>query len=386
MNAQEFTKKYYVDRKNTNCIKWDSEDAKGTIPAWIADADFKAPEKVVENLERKIAHGSYGYGFLPEDYYKEMIAWNKKVSGVTYKKDWIRFSKGAVNGLSQVINSLTKEKDAILINTPAYHPFPDTIKKTKRKIVESALTRKGSDFFLNFEDIEKKIIKNNVKAMILCSPHNPVGRVWTKQELETLFKITHKHKVLVISDEVHSELIMPGTKFIPSLLFKQYQNEIVTLNAESKTFSLALFAHCHIIVPNEKLRKKLDDYRSYHNMDSVNAYCGLSSYYAYKYGYEWLQGFKAVIYENYQYLKEELGNYCDIPKLEGSYLVYADFSKSLKKKTAYSFLKDDCKILVNPGEQFAKGYEKWARINLATSLDNVKKICSAIKKNLKDTK
>lgn len=386
MNAQEFTKKYYVERRNTNCTKWDIDDAKGTISMWIADADFKAPEKLVENLEKRIAHGAYGYGFLPKDYFKEMIAWNKKVSGITYKQDWIRFSKGAVNGLSQIINALTKEKDGILYNTPAYHPFPETIKVTKRKLVESKLIRKGCDFYFDFEDIEKKIIKNNVKIMILCTPHNPIGRIWTKKELETLFKITHKHKVIVVSDEVHSELIMPGSKFIPSLAFKQYQNEIITLNAESKTFSLALFAHCHIICPNEKFRKKIDEYREYHDMTDANALCGLSSYYAYKYGYEWLQGFKAVIYENYLYLKEHLGKYCDMPKLEGSYLVYADFSKSLKNKTAYNFLKEDCKILVNPGEQFAKGYEKWARINLATSLENVKKACSIIEKKLKDTK
>lgn len=385
MDTKEFTKKYYVDRKNTDCVKWDSEDAKGTIPMWIADTDFKAPEKLVENLEKKIAHGSYGYGFLPEDYYESMIEWNLKISNVEYKKEWIRFSKGAVDGLFHIINSLTSIKDAILINTPAYHPFLDTVKTTKRKAVLSKLIQKDDTFFLDYEDIEKKIVKNKVKMMILCSPHNPVGKVFSKEELAKLFKITHKYDVLVVSDEVHSELIMPGYEFVPSLTFKKYQNEIITLNAESKTFSLALFAHCHIIIPNAKLRKKLDEYCTCHNLNKVNAYCALSSYYAYKYGQEWLKGFKAVIYENYLYFKKAMAPYCEIPKLQGSYLVYADFSKSIKEGTAYDFFKDKCNILVNPGEQFATGFEKWARFNLATSLDNVKKACNRIKKQLKDT-
>ena len=383
MNNKEFTKNYYVNRKNTDCIKWDTNDALETLPMWIADADFKAPEKVVENLGKKIAHGSYGYGFLPKDYFEQMIKWNLKISKIEYKEEWIRFSRGAVNGLSQIINSLTNEKDGILINTPAYHPFVDTVNKTKRKVVLSPLSYQDGKFFMDYEDIEKKIEKNKVKMMILCTPHNPVGRVWTKIELEKLFKITHKHKVLVVSDEVHSELIMPGFEFIPSLLFKKYEKEIITINAESKSFSLALFAHCHIIVPNPKLRKKLDDYRIYHNLDNVNAFNGLSSYYCYKYGYEWLQSFNNVIYENYLYCKKALNNYCDIPELQGSYLIYCDFSKSIKEGSAYDFLKDKCKILANPGEQFAEGFEKWARLNLATSLANVKKATKAIKELIK---
>ena len=378
MEAKEFTKKYYANRKNTNCIKWDNEQALNKLPMWIADADFKSPEKVIEMLKKKLDEGSYGYEFLPKDYLDTMTKWNKDNSHVEYKKEWIRFSKGAIDGLCQIIYSLTKEKDAILICEPVYNPFKAIIKASKRKAVVSNLIYKDNAFKMNFNDIENKIVKNKVKMMILCSPHNPIGRVWKKDELEQLFKIAHKHKVLVVSDEVHSELIMPGHEFIPSLSFERYQNEIITINAESKTFSLALFAHCHVIIPNEKLRNIFDAYQDAHHITIPNAFNGLSSYYGYKYGKDWLDGFKKTIYENYLYMKKHLSKYCDMPELEGTYLVYANFSKSIKDKTAFDFIYNKANIFPNAGETYGKGYEKWVRFNLATSLNNVKKACKLI--------
>ncbi len=383
MDAKEFTKKYYIKRENTNCVKWDVEKAKSKLPMWVADADFKAPEQVVDNLAKKIKEGTYGYGFLPNDYFDVMINWNKKISNITYKKDWIRFSKGAIDGLTHIICSLTNEGDGILMTTPIYHHFFHTIKNTKRRLVESELLNNNYHFEMNFTDIEEKIVNENVKLMILCSPSNPTGRVWTKKELSKLFDICAKHNVIIVSDEVHSELIMPGNTFIPSLSFKKYQNNIITLNAESKTFSLALFQHAHIICPNKEWLKKIDEYQNYHDISSPNAFNGLSSYYAYIYGQDWLDGFKNTIYENYLYFKEELKDYCDLPQLEGSYLIFADFSKSLKKKNAAKFLDEKCGILTNAGADFKGTYTSYARINLATSLTNVKQAVKLIKENIK---
>ena len=384
MNAKEFTEKYYVKRNNTDSIKWDDQEAEGKLPMWIADADFRLDDKVIEMLNKRISHGSFGYSYLPEDYFETMINWNKDISNVTYKKEWIRFSSGAINGLTQVICSLTNEKDAILMTTPIYHHFFHTIKTTKRKLVESSLNKEGTYFSMNYKDIENKIVKNNVKMMILCSPCNPVGRIWTKEELEKLFAITHKHNVIVVSDEVHGELVMPGYKFIPSLTLKKYQNDIITLNAESKSFSLAMFSFSHIICPNKKYRNKIDEYQKYYDIQSPNGFNGLATYYCYKYGKEWLQGFNNTVYENYLYVEKHLSKYCEMTKLEGSYLLYLDFSKSIKEGSAYEFLKDKCNILVSSGEQFKKGYDKWARLNLATSLANVKKACTNIEKELKN--
>lgn len=378
MEAKEFTKRYYTNRSNTNSFKWDNEKAIGKLPMWVADTDFKAPKEVIESLKKKLDEGSYGYGFLPKDYFEKMINWNKEISNIVYKKEWIRFSKGAIDGIVQLINSLTKKKDAILICEPVYNPFREIIKANERKVVVSNLINDNHHFKMDFKDLEEKIIKHKVKMMILCSPHNPVGRVWTKKELEQLFAITHKYQVLVISDEVHCELIMPGNRFIPSLKFKKYQDEIIALNAESKTFSLALFFHCHVIIPNKALREKFDKYQEAHHCASPNAFNGLSAYYSYQYGRDWLDGFNKTIYENYLYLKKRLAKYCEVPELEGSYLLYADFSKSIKEESAFDFIYNKANVFTNAGETYGKGYEKYVRFNLATSLSNVKKACKQI--------
>lgn len=384
MNYQEFTKRYYVNRKNTNCAKWDAPMVKDTIPMWVADADFKAPEKVVENLEKRIKHGSYGYSFLPTDYLDAYIKWNKEISGITYKKDWVRYSKGAVDGLTHVICALTKQKDAILMCTPIYHHFFFTLDNTNRKLVTSPLINNDNYFTMDYKDIEEKIVKNKVKLFIFCSPCNPVGRVWKKEEIEKLLEITHKHNVIVVSDEVHSELIMPGFKFIPTLSFKKYQNDVITLNAESKTFSIALFQHSHIVCPNKEYRDKIDDFQKFMDITHPNGFNGLASYYCFKYGKDWLSGFNDTIYHNYKYLCKELSPYVDILPLEGSYLAFVDFSKVIKgKTTAFKYLKDKCHVYTNAGEAFSPGYEKWARINLATSLSNVKKAVKQIKDSIK---
>lgn len=380
MEAKEFVEKYYVNRKNTNCVKWDAKEIKDTLPMWVADADFKAPEKVIENLNKRISHGAYGYSFLPNDYLDTYIKWNKDISNITYKKEWIRFSKGAIDGLTHIICALTKEKDAILMTTPIYHHFFHTLNNTKRKLVTSSLINTNNYFTMNYEDIERKIIKNKVKLIIFCSPCNPVGRVWKKDEIEKLLEIAHKHKVIVVSDEVHSELIMSGYKFTPTLSFKKYQDDVITLNAESKTFSLALFSHSHIVCPNKKYRDKIDTFQKYMDIQNPNGFNGLASYYCFKYGKDWLDGFKNTIHENYKYFYKELSSYIDIVPLEGSYLLFADFSKVIKgNKRAFDYLKDECGIYTNAGENFSKGYEKWARINLATSPSNVKKAVKQIK-------
>lgn len=379
MQAKEFIQKYYVKREHTNCVKWDNPNAKGKLPLWVADADFKIPEEIIDKMAERIKHGSFGYSYLPDDYYEVFAKWNKEKSNITYKKEWIRFSKGAIDGLTQVICALTKENDAVLMTTPIYHHFFYTLENTKRRLIESPLINNNYHFEMDFKDIEAKIIANNVKLMIFCSPCNPTGRVWNKDELKQLFEITKKHNVIVVSDEVHSELIMPSYQFIPSLAFKEYEDNIITLNAESKTFSLALFQHAHIICPNKEWLDKIDAYQKYHDNKDPNAFNGLASYYAYKYGSNWLSGFINTIYENYIYFKEEMKDYCDLPILEGTYLIFPDFSKSLKNINAYNFLYDKCNILVNDGNSFGKGHSSCVRINLATSLDNVKEMVRRIK-------
>ena len=368
----------YVKRNNTNSIKWDVDKAKGVLPMWIADMDFKTDERLIKELNKHINHGAYGYSMIPNDYYDVYISWYKRRNNVSYKKDWIRFSPGAVNGLKQCIKSFTKENDAILITTPVYPPFFYSIKETKRKLVTSKLLLKDNYFSFDYQDIEKKFKNQKVKMMILCNPHNPGGRVWKKGEIEELLELCKKYKVLMISDEVHSDIIMPDQIFTPALSFKKYQDNIITLNSLSKTLNLAMFHHSHVLIPNEKLRNKFDKFQEEIFANSPNNFNLLPTYYGYKYADKYVDELCETIYENYNYLKKRLGKYIDILSLEGTYLIFINLDKYCKN--AAEFLYQKAKIYANPGESFGKGYDTWARLNLATSKANIKKACDQILK------
>lgn len=380
MNTKDFTKKYYTKRKNTDCVKWDNPDVKNKLPMFIADMDFKTEPKIIEALQKRIKHGSFGYSFLPKDYYDIVSNWNKKRNGLTIKKDWVRFSKGAVDAIYQIIYAFTNPKDNILITTPVYPPFSDSITKTNRTLITSKLILNNSLFTFDYDDIEHKIIEKNIKMIILCSPHNPLGRVWTKTELTRLLRITSKHNVLVLSDEVHSDIIMPKYKFIPTLKLKEYQNTVISISSASKTFSLAIFNHCHIFIPNKELRDTFDKYQQENHRQAVNILDAYPTYYGYKYGEKWLEDVIKVIEENYNYLTKRLKPYLSFLPLQGTYLMFIDFSKYTKN--GYKFLYDKCNIVPNPGETFCKDYSCWVRLNLATSLDNIKKACDQIENTL----
>ena len=381
MNNREFEKKYYNDRKKSNSVKWTVGRENNSLPMWIADMDFRPDERIVKALTEFIEYGDYGYANLPGDYYETVIKWNIDRHNLKLEKEWIRFSKGAIDGLYQIIYALTKENDGIMINTPVYHPFKQTIKTTKRKLVESKLINNNGYFTFNFKDIEEKFKKENVKAIILCSPHNPVGRVFKNGELEELLDLCHKYHVLVISDEVHNDIIMPDQEFVPTLSFKKYQNETIVLTAVSKTFSFPVYAHCHIVIPSKTLRAKFDKYQEVTHRASVNAFNALTTYYGYKYGADWIDQVNNIVFENYNYFYSKLSKYFEITPLEGSYLIFVNIGKFNKNKSAADYLIEQCHIVTNAGEAFGgKQYKNWVRVNLATSLANVKKAVKELEK------
>lgn len=381
MNNKEFTKKYYIDRKKSNTVKWNNYKKDKVLPMWIADMDFKCDERVIEALNKHIETADFGYSNLPEDYYKVFNDWHLKRNNIEYKQEWIRFSKGAVDAMNQIIHSFTKQGDEILINTPLYPPFKATIKQCKRKVVECKMINNDGYFLFDYKKIEKMFKERKIKMLMLCSPHNPVSRVFKQGELEELFELCHKYHVLICSDEVHSDIIMPDQKFIPALSFKKYQDDIISIIAASKTFSLAVFSHCHIVIPNEKLRRKLITYQQDHHLGSVNVFNALPTYYNYKYGEEWLDSLNNVIFENYNYFRKELSQYLEMTTLEGSYLIFVNF-KGYYEGNVSEYLKKNCHIWLNDGETFDPKYKDWARVNLATSLENVKLAVRNIKKIL----
>ena len=375
MDVAEFCARYAVERKGTNSLKWDALDERfgdpDLIAAWVADMEFKAPEAVLDAMQQRIAHGVFGYSFVPESFYEAFIDWEKRHHGYEVKKEWMRFSTGVVTALYWFVNAYTKPDDAVLILTPVYYPFHNAVKDTGRKLVTCELVNDKGTYHIDFDAFEKSIVDNDVKLFIQCSPHNPVGRVWTEEELTTILSICRKHNVLVISDEIHQDLVMEGHKHIPSAIVNggEFADGLITVTAPSKTFNLAGLLTSHIIIENEQLRAEFDAYVKTVNQTEVNILGLTAAEAAYRHGQEWLDGLLAVIKHNYEHVKQHLQEKAPgiiISPLEGTYLIWLDMRNVIDADQTKEFIQDRCRIAVDFGEWFGSEGKGFIRLNMAT--------------------
>ena len=381
----------YVDRKNSNCNKWDGQTTmfgeEGLLAMWVADMDFQVPQCVKDALTSYVESGVYGYYKIPDAYYQAFINWEKEQHGYEVKKEWIRFSPGVVAGFHWLVQIFTKPKDAVLVNTPVYYPFFKAVKNNDRKLICSDLVNENGVYTLDFEDFEKKIVENSVKLFILCSPHNPVGRVWKEEELKKLFDICKKHQVLVVSDEIHQDLVYGENSHIPSLSVGDYDHMMISLTAPSKTFNIAGAQNSIVVIPDEELRKKWDRYIEGNSVPNGNAFGYVAAQAAYEGGAGWLEGVKRQIYENYKYLKTQLQEKLPeiiVTPLEGTYLCWVDLTSYVDPEEMEEVIQKKCGLAVDYGHWFGGGkFGTCIRINLATSMDNVKIAVDALAENLK---
>jgi len=375
MNVSEFCKRYAVERKGTNSLKWDALDVRfgdpDLVAAWVADMEFKAPEAVLDALHQRIAHGVFGYSFVPESFYEAFIDWEKRHHGYEVRKEWMRFSTGVVTALYWFVNAFTKPSDAVMILTPVYYPFHNAVKDTGRKLVTCELVNENGNYLIDFDAFEKNIVDNDVKLFIHCSPHNPIGRVWTEEELKKILSICNKHNVLVVSDEVHQDLVMDGHKHIPSAIVNdgEFRDRLITVTAPSKTFNLAGLLTSFIIIENEQLRSEFDAYVKTVNQTEVNILGLVAAEAAYRNGQEWLDGLKAVIRHNYEHVKQHLNEKAPgiiISPLEGTYLIWLDLRNVIDREKTKEFIQDRCRIAVDFGEWFSTEGKGFIRLNMAT--------------------
>ncbi|WP_262175974.1 MalY/PatB family protein [Saccharococcus sp. Marseille-Q5394] len=375
MNVAEFCERYAVERKGTNSLKWDALDERfgdpDLIAAWVADMEFKAPEAVLDALQKRIAHGVFGYSFVPNSFYEAFIKWEKQHHGYEVKKEWMRFSTGVVTALYWFINAYTKPREAVMIVTPVYYPFHNAVKDTDRKLVTCELVNDNGFYHIDFDAFEKSIIDNDVKLFIQCSPHNPVGRVWTEEELVKVLSICKKHGVLVVSDEIHQDLTMEGHKHIPSAIVcdGEFADRLITVTAPSKTFNLAGLLFSQIIIEDEQLRTQFDDYVKTVNQTEVNILGLTAAEAAYRHGQGWLDGLLAVIRHNYEHVKRHLHEVAPeiiISPLEGTYLIWLDLRNVIDPEKTKEFIQDRCRIAVDFGEWFGPEGKGFIRLNMAT--------------------
>jgi len=247
-----------IKRSATNSMKWDSAEKRvgvtDVLPMWVADMDFQAPEPVIDALRRRVAHGIYGYAEKPDSYYEAVISWQKKRFDWDIKREWIVFTPGVVTALCMAINAYTLPGDKVIIQPPVYYPFFEIIRNNNRVVLNNPLKILDNRYVMNLEHLEKAI-DEKTRMMILCSPHNPAGRVWNKEELAHLSKICQKNKIILVSDEIHADLVMRGHTHIPTAtLFDDMASFVVTCNAPTKTFNLAGLEVAYAIIPDKKLR------------------------------------------------------------------------------------------------------------------------------------
>lgn len=380
----------YVDRRNTDCSKWDAQSEnfgeEGLHAMWVADMDFQVPSCVTDALSEYVKEGVFGYYTAPDSYYNAFINWEKE-HGYNVKREWIRFSPGVVSGFNWIVQMMTNPKDPVIVLTPVYYPFLYAVTNNDRTLITSDLINDHGTYSIDFEDFEQKIIDNHVKLFIFCSPHNPVGRVWKKEELDKLVAICKKHHVFIISDEIHHDLLAPGQKHIPIASIADYDDNLITVTAPSKTFNLAGCQNSIIIIPDEKLREKWDAFTTSIRVTNGNTFGYIAARAAYTGGRPWLNEVNEIVHNNYLYVKETFEK--ELPKLvvsplEGTYLLWIDFGAYLSFDEMKDFMQKKCHLAFDYGDWF--GGEKFGthvRMNLATSKENVEKAVTAIIENLK---
>ena len=385
MDKIQFLKENCPDRHNTSCSKWDILESKygdpDLVSMWVADMDFRAPREVTEALREKVDFGIYGYSMTRDSYYDAFIRWEEQCHGWKVEKDWIRFTPGVVTGIFWCMHMLTRPGDAAIINMPVYYPFHHAIEDIDRKLVYSELVNNGGVYSIDFGDFEQKIVDHQVKVYILCSPHNPVGRVWTEEELEQLLEICARHNVTVISDEIHHDLIIGSRPHIPSATVcgGKYADSIITLTAASKTFNLAGMKNSFVVIPGEKLRAQFDRLVLNLHEDTGNMLGYYAVEAAYNHGREWLDTVISIIRGNYEYAAERLAR--ELPEavlspLEGTYLAWLDLSAYLGKsgeEGMKDFVQNKARLAVDYGDWFGAGGRGFIRLNLATTPEWVEK-------------
>ena len=359
-----------IDRRGTNCVKWDSAENPAVLPMWVADMDFRAAPAIIDALRRRVDHGIFGYTRVPQSYYDAITGWFARRHGWNIDKNWIIYTSGVVPALSAIIKALTVPGDKVLIQTPVYNCFFSSIRNNGCEIVESPLVYADNTYSIDFEDLERKVSDPKVKAMILCNPHNPAGRVWSRDELIRIGEICIRHDVVVIADEIHCELVKPGYEYTPfASISEEFSRHCVSCVSPSKAFNIAGLQIANIVCADAGRRAKIDRAININEVCDVNPFGVIALEAAYNEGAEWLDQLLEYIHGNYEYMRrfceEHLPDF-PIIKLEGTYLVWMDCRKfGMTSAELEKALIQDAKLWLNAGTMYGKDGEGFMRWNIA---------------------
>lgn len=359
-----------IPRRNTNSYKWDGAENPDVLPMWVADMDFKTAPAIIEALKNRVEHGIFGYTKVPDEYYASIIDWFKSRHGWKIEKDWIIYTSGVVPAISATIKALTSPGDKVLVQTPVYNCFFSSIRNNGCEAVESPLIPDGNTYRMDFEDLERRTADPGVKLFLLCSPHNPVGRVWTEEELRRAGEICRRNGVIVLSDEIHCELVYKGHRHIPfASISEDFLANSVTFFSPSKSFNIAGLQMANIVSSDETVRKKIDKAININEVCDINTFAVISSVAAYREGGEWLDSLLDYLHGNYEFMRDFCRKHLpDFPiaELEGTYLVWMDCRKlGLGSEALEEALIQDARLWLNAGKMYGTAGEGFMRWNIA---------------------
>ena len=363
-----------VDRKNTSCLKYDFAVKRGMpadiLPLWVADMDFKTSSYIQDAVAAQAEHGIYGYTESGDSYFEAVQSWFFTHYDWKVEEKWLVKTPGVVFALAMAVQAFTQENDAVMIQQPVYYPFSGVIKDNGRRIIDNTLVQdEAGSYHMDLADFEEKIIREKVKLFFLCNPHNPVGRAWTREELEKIGDICYKHHVLIVSDEIHADFVYNRKHQVLVNLKKEYEEITITCTAPSKTFNIAGLQGSNIFIPDNQLRHRFKRQIAASGYSQLNAAGLVACEAAYRYGEEWYSGVKAYIRENISFTKKFLEERISKVKMlepEGTYLVWVDFrALGLSNRELEDLIIHKAGLWLDSGAIFGAAGEGFQRINVA---------------------
>ena len=376
-----------VDRYNTNCLKFDFKKERNKpediFPMWVADMDFRCPPEVINDLKARVEHGIFGYSDVDITYFRALYSWYLTHFNVKLQRDWLFNTPGVVFALATAVKVFTKENDYVLINNPVYNPFSEVIEDNHRQILSSDLINNNGHYEIDFNDLEQKIKEYNIKLYLLCSPHNPVGRVWSKEELDKIVEICKRYNVFIVSDEIHSDFVYEG-KHICMLNYQDYLDNIIVCTSPSKTFNLAGLQTSNILIPNKEVKDKFMQEVWATGYSNINALGLVACKSAYEHGGKWLKELLEYLKGNVklveEYMEQNLPN-IKVTHPEGTYLLWIDFSgTNLSDDEIINKLTYEAKLWLNSGIKYGKSGKGFQRLNIALPRSELQHALEKIKK------
>ncbi len=363
-----------IERRGTGCEKWDMVEAifgaKDLVPLWVADMDFASPPEVVRALLRRVEHGVYGYTECTDGYYDALTGWMRRRHGWDVRREWVVPCPGVVPALNTLVRAFTRPGDRVIVQQPVYHPFMLAAENNGRRVLNNGLLFEGGRYVMDLDDLRKKARARRVKMLVLCSPHNPVGRLWTRDELAETGRICVENGIIVVSDEIHSDLVLGGRRHVPfASISEELAARSVVCTAPSKTFNLAGLQTANLIIPDARLRRDYSFAQEECGFFSANVFGTVALEAAYTYGEPWLEALLHYIEANLRFLSEFITR--KMPRItliepEATYLAWLDFrGLGMDSRALKDFLRHSAGVALGEGHIFGGGGEGFARVNLA---------------------